>query len=87
MNKQIDINNLLEKSNDLKSVVAMKVDLLHGKDISVINELHYLLSSADKNNREFILSKLSNNLINKINHFGTSRNFKNDFAKKKGYEV
>ena len=87
MNKQIDINNLLEKSNDLKSVVAMKVDLLHGKDISVINELHYLLSSADKNNRRFILSKLSSALITRINYFGEIRNMKHDFNKEKGYEV
>tara|TARA_Y100000401_G_C8316301_1_gene222667 strand:- start:1049 stop:1282 length:234 start_codon:yes stop_codon:yes gene_type:complete len=53
----------------------------------IINELHYLLSSADKNNRTFILSKLSSALITRINYFGDIRNMKNDFNKKKGYEV
>tara|TARA_R100000315_G_C5179662_1_gene104142 strand:- start:52 stop:285 length:234 start_codon:yes stop_codon:yes gene_type:complete len=53
----------------------------------IINELHYLLSSADKNNRTFILSKLSSALITRINYFGDIRNMKNDFKQEKGYEV
>ena len=53
----------------------------------IINELHYLLCSADKNNRRFILSKLSSALITRINYFGDIRNMKNDFKQEKGYEV
>jgi len=48
---------------------------------NITDELHYLLSCADKNNRKFILSKLSQETIDKINAYGKSRNFKNDFVK------
>ncbi len=46
---------------------------------NLIDELHYLLSCSDKNNRRFILNKLSQETIDLINAYGTSRNFKNDF--------
>ena len=48
---------------------------------NITDELHYLLACADKNNRKFILSKLSQETIDKINAFGKSKNFKNDFVK------
>jgi hypothetical protein len=64
---------------------------LVGESISptdvIINELHYLLCSADKNNRRFILSKLSPPLITRLNYFGEIRNMKHDFKKEKGYET
>ena len=53
----------------------------------ILNELHYVLCSSDKNNRRFILSKLSPRLIDRVNHFGEIRNMKHDFNKEKGYEI
>ena len=40
------------------------------KDKELLNDMHRLLSNADSNNLKWIISKLSENTINKINAYG-----------------
>jgi len=49
------------------------------KDKELLNDMHRLLSNADSNNLKWIISKLSENTINKINAYGKDQELRHDF--------
>ena len=49
------------------------------KDKELLNDMHRLLSNADSNNLKWIISKLSENTINKINAYCKDQELRHDF--------